>query len=70
MDLPPLCARAHSRGKPIRDYLEAGRHRGSVRTVENQARHYFGIEPDATLDDISLIAEHPVLHVHDLPGSI
>lgn len=56
------------RPQVIRDYLEAGRRRGSDRTVENQARYYFGIEPDATLDDIRQIAQHyPVFRIEQVP---
>lgn len=53
-DRPPIIAA----------YLQAGRDRGGEDTLANQARFYFGIEPDADLDDIREVAAHyPVFRI-------
>jgi hypothetical protein len=48
----------------IAAYLQAGRERGGEQTVANQAQFYFGIAPDADLDDIRAVAAHyPVFRI-------
>ena len=48
----------------IAAYLQAGRQRGGEQTAANQARFYFGIEPDADLDAIREIATfYPVFRI-------
>jgi hypothetical protein len=57
------------RADVIAAYLQAGRERGGDRTAANQARSYFGIDPDADLDDIRAVAAHyPVFRIHEDPA--
>lgn len=45
-------------------YLQQGRERGGDRTADDQARSYFGLDPDPTLDELQGIAGHyPVFRV-------
>lgn len=48
----------------IAAYLQAGQVRGGERTAANQARFYFGIDPDADVDDIRAVSSHyPVFRI-------
>ncbi|MGD2061713.1 MAG: nitroreductase family deazaflavin-dependent oxidoreductase [Acidimicrobiia bacterium] len=48
----------------IAQYLEGGRERSGEKAGPDQARFYFGLDPDPTLDDIEAIAMHyPVFRV-------
>lgn len=52
------------RAEVIAAYLRAGRERGGDGTVANQARFYFGIDPDADVDDIGAVtAYYPVFRI-------
>lgn len=52
------------RAEVIAAYLQAGRRRGGEQTVADQARFYFGIEPDADLGVIREIASfYPVFGI-------
>jgi len=51
----------------IAEYLRAGRRRSGAEAGAQQARFYFGLGPDPSIDDIRTIAEHyPVFRVDDL----
>ena len=51
----------------IAEYLRAGRRRSGAEASANQARFYFGLDPDASTADITTVAEHyPVFRVHYL----
>jgi hypothetical protein len=48
----------------IAEYLRAGRRRSGADANANQARFYFGLDPDPSIDDIRAIVEHyPVFRV-------
>lgn len=48
----------------IAEYLARGRERSGEKAAPDQARFYFGLEPDASRDDIETIAMHyPVFKV-------
>jgi hypothetical protein len=54
----------------IAEYLRAGRGRSGPEASAKQARFYFGLDPDPSIDDIRAIAEnYPVFRVDYLPGS-
>jgi hypothetical protein len=48
----------------IAEYLRAGRRRSGAAANANQARFYFGLDPDPSIDDIRAIVNHyPVFRV-------
>jgi F420H(2)-dependent quinone reductase len=48
----------------IAEYLRAGRRRSGTDTNANQARFYFGLDPDPSIEDIRAIVDHyPVFRV-------
>lgn len=48
----------------IAEYLHAGRRRSGAEANANQARFYFGLDPDPSIDDIRAIVEnYPVFRV-------
>ena len=48
----------------IPEYLRAARRRSGAAASANSARSYFGLAPDATIDDIARIADrYPVFRV-------
>ncbi|WP_406043358.1 nitroreductase/quinone reductase family protein [Micromonospora sp. NBC_00898] len=48
----------------IAEYLRAGRRRSGADANANQARFYFGLDPDPSIDDIRTIVDHyPVFRV-------
>jgi len=48
----------------IAEYLRAGRRRSGADANANQARFYFGLDPDPSIDDIRAIVDHyPVFRV-------
>lgn len=52
------------RGEVIAEYLRAGRKRGGDKANAKQARYYFGLDPDASLDDIKAIVDYyPVFRI-------
>lgn len=52
------------RGPVIAEYLRAGRRRSGAEAGAKQARYYFGLGPDPTLDDIRAVAGHyPVFRI-------
>jgi hypothetical protein len=54
----------------IAAYLDAGRRRSGPTAGADQARFYFGLDPDAPLDDIRAIADHyPVFRIRYLPAT-
>ena len=54
------------RPRIIAEYLRAGRRRSGADANADQARYYFGLDPDPSIDDIRAIAEHyPVFRVDD-----
>jgi len=54
----------------IAEYLRAGRRRSGPEASAKQARFYFGLDPDPSVDDVRPIVEnYPVFRVDDLPGS-
>ncbi len=54
------------RAPVIVSYLEQGARRGGDGTRENQARSYFGLDPDASPDDVAAVAAgYPVFRVTD-----
>ncbi|MGB8385112.1 MAG: nitroreductase/quinone reductase family protein [Dermatophilaceae bacterium] len=58
-ELPP-----EQRSKIIAEYLRAGSRRSGAEASAGQARFYFGLDPDASTEDISAIAEHyPVFRI-------
>lgn len=58
---------AAQRPEVIAAYLRAGRSRSGTRAAAEQARYYFGLAPDASVEDIARIADHyPVFRVHYL----
>ncbi len=55
---------ADGRAEIIAAYLRAGRRRGGARAEAEQARSFFGLDPDPTLDDIDAVADrYPVFRV-------
>ena len=49
----------------IAEYLRAGRRRSGADANANQARFYFGLDPDPSIDDIRAIVDHyPVFRVN------
>jgi deazaflavin-dependent oxidoreductase (nitroreductase family) len=68
VELPPA-----ERPQVIAEYLRAGRRRSGTAAGAAQARFYFGLEPDASTDDIGPIADrYPVFRIRYLdrgPGS-
>jgi hypothetical protein len=64
-ELPPS-----ERPEIIAAYLRAGLRRSGPEANADQARFYFGLGPDAPIDDIRAIADHyPVFRVRYLPGN-
>jgi deazaflavin-dependent oxidoreductase (nitroreductase family) len=64
-ELPPA-----QRPEIIAEYLRAGRSRSGARAASDQARFYFGLDPDATTDDIARIADnYPVFRVDYLDAA-
>jgi len=58
------------RPEVIAEYLRAGRRRSGPEASAKQARFYFGLGPDPSVDDIRPIVEnYPVFRVDDLPCS-
>ncbi|PBC40191.1 hypothetical protein CJ179_33420 [Rhodococcus sp. ACS1] len=58
-ELPPV-----ERPGVIAEYLRAARNRSGAEAGDNQARFYFGLDPDASLDDIGRIVDgYPVFRV-------
>ena len=48
----------------IAEYLRAGAHRSGAEASAKQARYYFGLQPDPTLEDIRAIADnYPVFRI-------
>ena len=46
-------------------YLEAARERSSAASYTKQAKFYFGLEPEFTIDDVAAIAElYPVFRIN------
>ncbi len=55
---------AEGRTEIIAAYLDAGRVRGGEQTQSNQARYYFGLRADPSIDEIGTIVEHyPVFRI-------
>lgn len=55
------------RPEVIAEYLHAGRRRSGAKAGADQARFYFGLDPDASLDEVGRIADrYPVFRVHYL----
>jgi deazaflavin-dependent oxidoreductase (nitroreductase family) len=53
------------RPEVIAQYLRAGRERGGAKAYAKQARYYFGLDPDASLDDIRTIVDYyPVFRIN------
>lgn len=61
---------AEDRPPIIREYLRRGAERSGAKAAAQAARYYFGLRPDASLEEIRAIAEYyPVFRVaHDLVG--
>jgi deazaflavin-dependent oxidoreductase (nitroreductase family) len=58
-ELPPA-----DRGPIIAAYLRAGRHRSGARAADRQARHYFGLGPQASPEEIdAIVAFYPVFRI-------
>jgi deazaflavin-dependent oxidoreductase (nitroreductase family) len=58
-ELPPA-----DRAVIIDAYLRAGRRRGGVDAADRQAKHYFGLDPQPSIEDIDAIAEfYPVFRI-------
>jgi len=58
-ELPPT-----ERAEIIAEYLRAGRRRSGVKANADQARFYFGLSPDPSLDDIRAVVDHyPVFRI-------
>ncbi|HET9650237.1 MAG TPA: nitroreductase/quinone reductase family protein, partial [Microlunatus sp.] len=56
------------RPEVIAEYLRAGRRRSGAEASAKQARFYFGLDPDPSIDDIRTIVEnYPVFRVEYLP---
>ena len=54
----------------IAEYLRAGRRRSGAEANAKQARFYFGLDPDASLDDIRAIVDnYPAFRINYLPGN-
>ncbi len=52
------------------EYLRAGRRRSGPEASEKQARSYFGLDPDPSIDDIrAIVGNYPVFRVDYLPDS-
>lgn len=52
------------RGPIIAEYLRAGRRRSGAEAGAKQARYYFGLGPDPTLDEVRAIADnYPVFRI-------
>jgi hypothetical protein len=48
----------------IAEYLHAGRRRSGADASADQARYYFGLDPDPSIDDIRAIVDYyPVFHI-------
>jgi hypothetical protein len=55
---------ATDRAEVIDAYLRAGRARGGDEAAARQARSYFGVDPDATLEEIDAVAAYyPVFRI-------
>ena len=53
------------RGDIIAAYLHAGAERSGAKANADQARYYFGLEPEATPTDIAAIVDYyPVFRIH------
>lgn len=52
------------RGAVIGEYLRSARRRSGAESGAKQARYYFGLDPDATLEDIEAIVDYyPVFRI-------
>ena len=61
---------AADRPDVIAEYLRAGRRRSGAEASAKQARFYFGLDPDASVDDIRAIVDnYPVFRINYLPGN-
>jgi deazaflavin-dependent oxidoreductase (nitroreductase family) len=54
------------RAEVIAEYLRAGARRGGPEAAARQARYYFGLDPDPSLDEIgSIVDYYPVFRISD-----